>query len=126
LSGVHLIGLTLVVGGSLVSGLRLFGVVLPLQPVGDVAGSARTGMHVGLAISIVSGLLMVASKTNNPLDSRAFQAKMLLLAAALICHFTISRGAIFGNGQKRRLAGGLELVLWLGVALAGCAFILLE
>ena len=51
LSAVHLVGLTLVGGAAVVSGLRLLGLVLRDQPLAQMAGPAR-GIGVGLAVSV--------------------------------------------------------------------------
>jgi len=54
---------------------------------------------------------------------------MLLLASAVVFHFGVCRGAsrhIDATLSRARLTGGLGLLLWFGVAVAGCAFILLE
>lgn len=129
LSGIHLLGLTLLVGGVLVSSLRLLGVVLPDGPVADVLRAARRGIVLGLMVSVASGLLLVAPRVSAASANGIFQVKMLLLCAAAAFHFAIYRDAARGVNRARLppgVAGALGLVLWFGVVLAGCAFILLE
>jgi hypothetical protein len=53
---------------------------------------------------------------------------MLLLAAAAVSQFTPLRANARETSSKpaTRIVAGIRLVLWLGLALAACAFILLE
>ena len=129
LSGLHLVGLTLLVGSVLVSSLRLLGVVLPHEPVAEVTRAARRGSVLGLAISVASGLLLLSPRISRAAVNYIFQLKMLLLCAAAAFHFTIYRDAARGAGRTGlppRVAGALGLLLWFGVVLAGAAFILIE
>jgi hypothetical protein len=128
LSAIHLIGLTLVVGGAVVSSLRMLGIILTDRPMNDVTPGPVRGMFVGLVISVASGLLLFAPRASAVAENSFFQVKMLLLCAAIAFYFAVYRGASRRNDKARhaRLAGGVGLILWAGVAVAGCAFILLE
>jgi hypothetical protein len=128
LSAIHLLGLTLLVGGALVSSLRLFGVVLADRPVGDVTSAPFRGMAIGLSISMASGLLLFAPRAPAAFENGIFRIKMLLLLAAALLHVAIQRRVARRPEAPRylvRLAGASGL-LWFGVAAAGCAYILLE
>lgn len=128
LSGLHLIGMTLVMGAVLVSALRLMGVVLPYEPVAEVTRAARRGIMLGLALSVTTGLLLLSPRIVATSSNYIFQLKMLILGAAAAFHFAIFQGA--ARGASRRVppgvAGALGLTLWFGVVLAGCAFLLIE
>lgn len=129
ISGIHLLGLTLLVGGALVSGLRMLGVVLTDRPIGDVASGPARGMTVGMMISMTSGLLLFAPRASAAVENSFFQIKMSLLCAAVTFHFAVYRAVIQRTNARTsviRTAGALCLTLWCGVALAGCAFILFE
>lgn len=129
LSGLHLVGLTLLVGSVLVSTLRLLGVVLPHEPVAEVTRATRRGIAVGLAISVASGLLLLSPRISRASANYIFQLKMLLLCAAAAFHFTIYSNAARGSGRTGlapRVVGALGLLLWFAVVLAGAAFILIE
>ena len=129
LSSVHLLGLTLIVGSALVSSLRLIGVMLPASPVRSVTDPAGLGIWVGLTISVVTGVLLVAPRGPYAADNGFFQTKMLLLAAAVVVHATLYRRVTRRHDSTPmmlRLTGALGLSLWSGVAVAGCAYILLE
>ena len=125
LSAIHLLGLTLLVGGALVSSLRMLGIILTDRPMRDVTPWPVRGMAVGLTISVASGLLLFAPRAAAAVDNSFFQVKMLLLSAAIAFHFAVYRDAS-RRAIDARLTGGAGLILWFGVAVAGCAFILLE
>ena len=129
LSAVHVLGLTLIVGSTLVSSLRLLGIVLRDRPVGEVTAGPRRGVLVGLAISVPTGLLLFTPRATAAVQNGFFQVKMLLFASAVLFYFTFYRHVVRGDGTayfQLKVAGALGLILWFGVVLAGAAFILLE
>jgi hypothetical protein len=129
LSAIHLLGFTLVTGGALVANLRLLGALLPQYPVIEITRPASRGIALGLAISIATGLLLFAGKATAVSANGTFQLKMLLLVAAALFHFTWHRRVVRRGAASVRLlqvTGALGLSLWVGLALAGCAFILFE
>jgi hypothetical protein len=99
------------------------------RPVLEVSGSGGRGIALGLAISVATGFLLFAARASAAIENSTFQVKMLLLAAAAVFHFAVQRNALRRLPETSRLmqlTGALGVALWLGVALAGCAFILLE
>ena len=129
LSAVHLVGFTLITGGALVSNLRLLGMLLPERPVLDISRPATRGIALGLVISVVTGVLLFAPRAIVASANPIFQIKMLLLAFAAVFHFTVHRTAARRPALAPpvlRTVGGIGLFLWAGLALVGCAFILLE
>jgi hypothetical protein len=128
LSGLHLLGLTLLVGSVLVSSAVLAGLVVNDQPVAEITRAARRASIVGLCISMTTGLLLVSFRLTMSTASRAFQIKMLMLVAAAIFHFLVYVPAARGRRSivSPGIAGGVAFILWFGVVLGGCAFILLE
>jgi hypothetical protein len=129
LSAVHLLGFTLVTGGAFVSNLRLLGIVLPERSVLDVSRPASRGIAVGLLVSIATGALLFAPRATVASANPIFQIKMLLLASAAAFHFAVHRTVArrpIATPVMLRAVGGVGFLLWAGLALAGCAFILLE
>ena len=129
LSAVHLIGFTLVTGGAFVANLRLLGVLLPDRAVLDVSRPATRGIALGLVISIATGILLFAPRAMVASANRIFQIKMLLLVSAAVFHFTVHRAVSRRPAVSpvlHRVVGAIGFFLWTGLALAGCAFILLE
>lgn len=128
-SGIHLLGLTVIVGGAFVSGLRLLGVILPARPVADVTAAVGRGMMLGLAVSVASGLLLFAPRALSAASNSVFQTKMLLLLTAVVfqvaVHGRVTRRRDAGP-RVQKFTGACGLALWFGVAVAGCAYILFE
>lgn len=129
LSSVHLLGLMLVLGGALVSSLRLLGVMLTAAPLRSVTGPAGRGIWIGLLVSVATGVLLVSPRGPYAAGNSFFQLKMLLLVSAVLFHATLYR-RVTNTGDSRpltqRAVGAVGLTLWGGVAVAGCAYILLE
>lgn len=129
LSATHLVGFTLITGGALVSNLRMLGVLLSGQPVLDITRPASRGIAVGLVISVVTGVLLFSPRATAASRNGIFQIKMLCLIAAAVFQYSLHRAVARRSAASPgllRATGAVGLSLWLGVALAGCAFILLE
>lgn len=128
LSAVHVVGFAVVTGSALVANLRGLGVLLPASALGDVLRPANRAILLGLAVSVATGAPLFAARAAEAAANGTFQLKMLLLAAAVVSQFTPLRESTRepSTDAATRLVAGVRLVLWLGLALAACAFILLE
>lgn len=129
LSAVHLLGFTLATGGAFVSNMRLLGVILRDRPVFEVSRPATRGVALGLLISVATGVPLFAPRALAASANPIFQTKMALLVTAAAFQFAIhpwiARRAPV-SGVSVMAAGAIGSLLWGGLALAGCAFILLE
>lgn len=129
LSSVHMIGLTLIVGSSVVVFLRSFGLLLPHQPLSEVMRPAGRAVLLGLSISVVTGLLMFTPRAVAASENPVFRTKMIVLATAIVFQFTLFRVMARSGGSRtlwRHLTGLLSLVLWFGVAFYGVLFTVFE
>lgn len=127
LSAVHLLGVTLVGGGALVTALRLTGLLLPGREAVEITRPAGRGVAIGAVISVTTGLLLVAPRATTAVTNDFFRLKMTLLVLAAVVHLPLLRAvASAPRSAAVRLAGAAIGVLWFGVIGAGCAFILLE
>lgn len=129
LSSTHLVGFTLIVGSALIGNLRLLGAFLPDRPIAEVTSTASRAVFIGLGISIGTGALLFAPRAGSAVGNSIFQMKMLLLVVASgVQALVVPRVAqrVVEPVVAARISGVIGLCLWLGVALAGCAFILLE
>lgn len=129
LSAFHLIGFTLVMSAALVANLHLSGVLMADRPASELVPPATRVLLAGLTVSLVTGALMFVPRAASAAENPMFRAKLsLLLVASLLALVVQPRlsARATAPGASARLAGGAGLVLWLGVALAACAFILLE
>ena len=128
LSAVHLVGFTLTTGGALVANLNLLGLLFPDRPPLEVTRPTSRGIALGLTISALTGVLLFAPRATVASVNGIFQMKMLLLVAAVLFHSLVHQrvARTATSSSMRRGTGAVGLVLWVGLALAGCAYILLE
>ena len=126
LSAIHLLGVTLVGGGALVSGLRFGGVLFADQSIGEVIRPAGRAIWLGLAISTVTGLLLFSPRASMAAKNGFFQLKMGLLVAAATWHAVLALRGSAANGRAHGFVGAFGSALFGAVILAGCAYILLE
>jgi hypothetical protein len=128
LSAVHLLGFTLVTGGALVANLNLLGVLFRDRPAIEVTRPATRGILTGLVISAATGILLFGPRATAASANGIFQTKMALLVAALAFHLSVHQRIAREErpGAARRMTGAIGLLLWIGLGLAGAAFILLE
>lgn len=129
LSSLHLLGFTLVMGSALLCSLHLLGLLLPEQPTAAIVRPSTRALIVGLCLSAVTGGLLVLPRAHGAAMNPFFRVKMLLLAAGVLLHAFVVIPLVARTKARvlpRRLSGLAGLVAWVGVAVAGCAFILLE
>jgi hypothetical protein len=127
LSAIHLLGMTLITGGALVSNLRLLGALLASDDLLTVTRAAARGIALGLSISVPSGLLLFSARATEASVNPTFRIKMLLLASAAVFQFAVHSRVCrhVRNRPAQRVTGAVALSLWVGVAAAGAYYILL-
>jgi Zn-dependent protease with chaperone function len=123
---VHLVGLTLLLGGTVVISLRLLGLTLQSAALAQLAREIAPWWMAGLALMLVSGSLMFTGGAVSYFEGDWFRRKMLLLIGALIFSFTWFRAVIIADEGRfsiwqQRVTAGLALLLWFGVGMAGRA-----
>jgi len=124
IQSVHIIGLTILVGTICLVDLRLLGVGMRRQDVGNLVSSLAPWTSGGLLTVLVTGPLLFGSDLPRYLNNPAFVLKMLLLATALAGHFTFHRIALCGTKvtpARQKVAAVFSLILWSSVVLAGRA-----
>ncbi|MEQ1913160.1 MAG: DUF6644 family protein [Vicinamibacterales bacterium] len=129
LSAAHLLGFTLVMGSAVVSNLRLLGVMFTDQPATHVTQPARRALLLGACLSAATGVLLFMPRATGAVANDFFRVKMTLLLLALLLVTTVQGKVARREAAERgvaRLVGAVGLALWVGVALAASAFILLE
>jgi hypothetical protein len=127
LSALHAVGFTLIMGGALFANLRLAGVLLRDRPQTEIVRLGTRSVAIGLVISVITGLLSFAPRAVTASASGIFQIKMLLLVTCIAMQFVVIRQTVRRHpaGSHARV-GVLGVLLWVSLALAACAFILLE
>jgi hypothetical protein len=126
LETAHYFGLALLVGGILLTDLRLLGFAARL-PLKSMLGLLRF-VWAGFAINVASGTLIFIYGAANFSGNPAFRVKMVLMLLAGVNALIFTRAA--ARSGERWLAAGqvppamktvatLSLLLWLGVVTAG-------
>ena len=106
---IHTVGLTLLVGINLAVNLRTVGFA-PQIPAGGLQ-KLYPVMWTGLALSIVSGALLLAAKATTMGVNPAFYVKMACVVAAV--------AIVFGVGARNKALAVVSIVLWFGAITAG-------
>lgn len=121
---LHVFGLILLLGPLILICLRVLGLVLREQAVEHIVGPCRRLSLMGLSLSLASGVLMFVSAPLHYYANWAFDAKMLLLLAALLLYgliFVWSPAQLRAHRTLARLHVVCSLVAWIGVCMAGRA-----
>jgi hypothetical protein len=124
-NATHILGIGLLVGAILPLDLRLIGVLRE----GPVAVLAPFLIHVaatGLALAMLTGLMLFSVKPLEYAGNPAFLTKMALLALGLMSvalqHRREARDSLLVGGEvssRTRLLAGLSFVVWLAALVAG-------
>jgi hypothetical protein len=125
LSATHLIGFVILTGSALVTDLRAVGAWLAERPAAEIARPTSRALAVGLAVSVVTGALLFAARAASVGPNGLFQTKIVLLGVAAAWHVAVLRSSA-ARPERLRALGYVGLVLLFALALAACAFILLE
>lgn len=119
LSALHALGFTFIMGGALFANLGRLGVLFPARPVRELTSPGSKLIALGLVISVPTGLMLFGPRATAAGHNTFFELKMLLLVTAAAVQFGLLR-------RDSRAIGAAGLALWVGLAAAACAFILLE
>ncbi|MBZ5610882.1 MAG: hypothetical protein LAP38_21675 [Acidobacteriia bacterium] len=120
----HLLALAVIGGAILIVDMRLFGVILPGQPVRQLARDAQPFLVGSLIVMLISGVLLFTSEATKCYDHDAFWVKMACLAAAILFTFTVKRrvtnagdGGV--NPRWNKIVAVVSVALWSGVGIGG-------
>ena len=121
---LHLSGLTMLLGTTLLLSLRLLGLVFRKQPVAELRRELLSWNLTGLGLMLLSGTLIFMGGESSYFNGEWFRTKMEILLIALIFHFTLFRRVTKAPENRfaplwNRLTGAVSLLLWFGVAVAG-------
>ena len=121
---IHFGGLSLWVGTSTAVDLRLLGVGRRRQTAAQLSERLFAWNWIGFGIALLGGFLLFSGIATALLVNPAFQVKLLyLFPAALVWHIIVQRKArTWGQTEQApalaKLAGLVELLLWLSVVTA--------
>jgi uncharacterized membrane protein SirB2 len=119
---MHLLGFGLTLGAALTVDLRLLGVGLSKQPVGQLYRAVQPWMIGSVTLMFATGIPIFMSESIKCFYSGAFWVKMSCLFLVIVFTFTILRAGTqkgFASARFGKLAAIVSLVLWAGVAWGG-------
>jgi hypothetical protein len=123
----HLIALAVFGGAVLLVDLRMMGFGFTSQPAPQVAREFLPLTVGGIVVMFISGSLLLASGPMRYYYNTPFRIKMWLFFIALFFHFTLQIKVARQDAKQdrstpwRRAAGGVSLLLWLTIGMAGRA-----
>ena len=122
---LHILGFAVLVGSIVALDLRLLGLgrTIAIQPMAQLLLPLS---RVGFLLAISMGFLLFSADAAHVVRNPAFQAKLLLIAAALIniaiAHLGPWRRVLLWHGDAptgAKLTGFASLLLWIGAICAG-------
>jgi hypothetical protein len=125
---VHVLAVTFLLGSLLMVDLRLMGLAGRVYPAQVMSEGTVRWTWGAFLIGVFAGVAMFITQPVHYVPNPAFQIKMVLLLLAGVNMFVLHRftwktvgiWGTFGTPPlAARLAGGLSLVLWVGVMIAG-------
>ena len=119
---LHTLGLIFTAGACVIVDARLLGAARQL-PVAAFARYFRA-IWLGVAVTLVSGLVMLGSDPQAKLENRLFPLKMLLVAAAVVLTAVLRRRVASAGVESHvspstRALAAASLVCWLGAVASG-------
>jgi hypothetical protein len=122
----HLLGLTILLGATLLIALRVFGFVLPEKSLASLTRELLPFSMGGLAVTLLTGVLLFTSEATKCWGNIAFRYKVLFLFLALLFQFTALQKVSRADERRfspmtRKVAALVAIFLWFGVAVAGRA-----
>lgn len=121
---IHFSGLSLWIGTSLAVDMRLIGIGRKRQTAAQLQQQLFAWNWIGFAIVVLGGFLLFSGAATTFLKNAAFLVKLTyLVPLALIWHILVQVktpkwGQQDSTPLPAKLAGALEICLWLGVAMA--------
>jgi hypothetical protein len=127
---IHVLTLTLFIGFAFLLDLRLLGVCLRRRPVSQVLRKLNPFLFVGLAIMVVTGVLLFSGDPPSFYATIFFKVKMIFLVLAglnvLIFNATIGRKVAewdmaLETPRAAKVAAVISIVLWVAIVAVGRA-----
>ena len=123
---LHLFGLTVLLGTTIILCLRLVRLGFQSQPIAQLTREVARWRSAGLVLMLLSGGLIFTGGAVNYYEGAWFRRKMIILGIALIFNFTVFRKVSRADEGRfgpllNGITGIVALILWLGVGVAGRA-----
>jgi len=124
----HILGIAAVMASSVMIDLRLLGLAVPSQDLGEMIRRLMPWTWGALLVNLVSGSLFVFARPARYFLNPVFGYKVAMLVPAIALAAVIHRVSLREEGGWDRspgrrltakLVAGVSLILWVGIVLAG-------
>ena len=121
---IHFSGLSLWLGTNITVDLRLLGIGKRRQTAARLSSGLFVWNWIGLCILVLGGFLLFSSTATTYVTNPAFRMKLgVLVPVALFWHLVVQQKTrVWGQAQETlpmgKLAGLIELLLWISVVTA--------
>ena len=116
----HILGFAVTVGTITLVDFRMLGFGLRRQSAPELSKALAPWTLLGLVLVLLSGPMLFSSDPDMYYLNLSFQIKMVLLALALLFHYTVRRKFLQGESAKPgALVACISLALWISVIFAG-------
>ena len=121
---IHFSGLSLWLGTNVTVDLRLLGVGKRRQTAAQLSSGLFVWNWIGLCVVVLGGFLLFSSTATTYVTNPAFRMKLgVLIPVALFWHLVVQQKTpVWGQAEETlapgKLAGLIELLLWLSVVTA--------
>lgn len=125
LQSLHLAGLTLLLGTTVILNIRLVSFGFRKLPLPLLAEQLWPWTKAGLILTICTGIMVFLPDPTRYAQSGPFRLKMVLLCLALLYQFTIFRKTVRDPQSRPPIrnaaVAAISLLLWFGVGWSGRA-----
>lgn len=127
---IHLSGLSVGLATSVIVDLRLLGVGKRRPTAAELSDGVLVWNWIGLGVAILAGFLMFSADATTYISNAGFRWKLgLLVPLALIWHVVVQTKTLAWTRAEEtssmgKLAGSMELFLWISVLAASVYFLL--
>jgi hypothetical protein len=125
---LHMVAIAFFGGMILMTDMRLLGLAFTKRPVADLVDQLRGPKRWGLLLAVTCGILMLCCKAEEYYYNAFFRAKVALFVLVIV-HAAVFRSSVYTRAAEfdragrvpgvAKLAAGLSLLLWIGIAIMG-------
>ena len=126
IEGIHIVALALLFGTVIILNLRLLGVGIKQRSASELSRELQPWTFCSLLVILSTGVLLFTAEASKSFRSTPFRVKIVLLIAAIVFHYTVSRRIVGRDDAQPHplLAKGsavIAILLWVSVGFAGRA-----
>ncbi len=107
---VHVASMAMAIGTIVAVDLRLLGTGIPGRSAAQLSRETEVWTLIGFVLVILTGMVIFTTDPVLYLHNESFQAKMALLLAGLVYHYTLHKRAV--QAGRGTLAAVVSLLIW--------------